>query len=918
MLRRVCALVALCGLLAVSGARAQGDFGTRLGVRRGGEVAFDPYGPGVLFDALDPAVKKWYVPQELYNDYQWRQWEYSNYARQQYQRYVGTNIEGDYFYDIYGRYVTKGWLIFNWTVSEPEAAGSRLLKTRQYSQFFSNLVVASDAKGQYRASITVGNEIRTTLTPLTFSKPTFNGIQVDLASDKYMATFLASRPSGMISDPDNPNERTNVTDVLGGRFVAQVGDFVSVGATYINAFNARTRGQAFQGNPFSGTLTEDQNADITEIRIRLSDDSPEDLEGGAAFFLEEVIITSKDGSRISNRRRLRDKDGTERPILEYRPTMEGGFSKEGYRTADGRESIVLRYQFDGPEYKAAGTGPQPSDIERVQFRLLLANDYRIDVTSNNQTNNLKQPVFLTEAMPERTIRADGNVKDGSNQRFVEIEYGLPVANEIFGFTVDVQDVGGFDVMAEFARNRQHKRFPRFAQNDPTKHSHSTENADAWLINVSRRPYPFFLFGEAYSMDPSYSTSSYMALERGDTGPIDYDSQTLCLYELVDDNDDQDRQTDWQRRGQGAADRFVFPGWDENNDFIADFNQNNVEITRPNLKPDWEEPFLRYNVDRPQFLFGVDMNNNGMVDRFENDDQPDYPYKRDRRGYNAYAGSFLGPYARVAVGRLDERQLADDRSNTSNYLLLTYERDIAQLGKARLFESFRRVQDNIKDDVLAWRIADGIAGEIVPREDPLPARDAWVNTLYAQFDYKRYEALNIINKFKYEFFRQVDFDDRTGPVLPSEDIRETASFLGLVNKIDYTIPIGNVVVQPRWKSEYQRFVPSLKEDQFDKPTTELRESGFVIVRFPILTRTTLQVGFEYLWTKQYEEEAKNTLEGSARDETVGALQVLNKTDFQGYEVFTEFGLRVSRIDIDFLEDSQTETFIFFAMYAGFGG
>ncbi|MCY3790582.1 MAG: hypothetical protein OXH63_17545, partial [Gemmatimonadetes bacterium] len=41
---------------------AQEDFGSRLGVRRGGEVFYDPIGPGILFDALDPAAKKWYVP----------------------------------------------------------------------------------------------------------------------------------------------------------------------------------------------------------------------------------------------------------------------------------------------------------------------------------------------------------------------------------------------------------------------------------------------------------------------------------------------------------------------------------------------------------------------------------------------------------------------------------------------------------------------------------------------------------------------------------------------------------------------------------------------------------------------------------------------------------------------------------------
>ena len=42
------------------------NYGTRLGIQRGGEVSFEPRGPGVLFGALDPAVQKWYVPQELY------------------------------------------------------------------------------------------------------------------------------------------------------------------------------------------------------------------------------------------------------------------------------------------------------------------------------------------------------------------------------------------------------------------------------------------------------------------------------------------------------------------------------------------------------------------------------------------------------------------------------------------------------------------------------------------------------------------------------------------------------------------------------------------------------------------------------------------------------------------------------------
>ena len=75
---RIVAVAVLMLGAIVGNLPAQEDFGTRLGGRRGGEVRYDPVGPGVLFDALDPTVKRWYVPQELFNEYQWRQQDYTN------------------------------------------------------------------------------------------------------------------------------------------------------------------------------------------------------------------------------------------------------------------------------------------------------------------------------------------------------------------------------------------------------------------------------------------------------------------------------------------------------------------------------------------------------------------------------------------------------------------------------------------------------------------------------------------------------------------------------------------------------------------------------------------------------------------------------------------------------------------------
>ena len=106
-------------------------------VKRGGVVSFEPQGPGVLFGALDPAKRRWYVPQELFNEYQWRQWEYSNYARDHYQRYVSSIREGDYYYDLYGNLITRGWLVFNNSQTQPRQFGSSVLKSRNFEGWFS-------------------------------------------------------------------------------------------------------------------------------------------------------------------------------------------------------------------------------------------------------------------------------------------------------------------------------------------------------------------------------------------------------------------------------------------------------------------------------------------------------------------------------------------------------------------------------------------------------------------------------------------------------------------------------------------------------------------------------------------------------------------------------------------------------------
>ena len=391
------------------------------------------------------------MPQELYNDYRWRQSEYSNYARQYYQRYVDTRINGDYFYDFYGDYIGFGWLIYDWRQQRPSSDGSGIFKGRNFGSFFTNLTVSGDSQGQYGYAVTVGTELRTTLTPMTFSKPDFNGVQIDFASDRYAATILASR----ISDPapfatTSPLRRRNITSLAGGRATVQVGDHVTLGGTLVDARNGNTALE--RGDPIAGSLTLGQSGTpVTAIAIVLSDDSPEDGEGGAALFGHDVQITVKDFD--TGQETVHTLAEVVRPGTEW-PAVVGGFDREGYLAADGAERIVLNYDFTDPAFQLLredGTRIDASNIIEVEFEYVLANDYRIQMWSNRQTGtggerDVPQPpltgALIDQAEPVLfTIeRARGNVAHLTNVQVVSFHYGLPTANLVGGFTVEATDL----------------------------------------------------------------------------------------------------------------------------------------------------------------------------------------------------------------------------------------------------------------------------------------------------------------------------------------------------------------------------------------------------------------------------------------------------------------------------------------------
>ena len=868
----------------IGSSAAREDYGARIGESLGAPLPGRTQGPIVLVNAVDPALRRWYVNQELFHEYQWQQWEYTNYARSLYQRYVDIRLEGDSFYDIYGNFVTRGFLIYNNAQDRPAQFGNTLFKSNRFDQWFSNVVIAQDKKGQYGYSLTVSSELNTTLTPLTFRKPTFDGVQFDIATDRVEGTVLYSRISnpGGESTADLELQRTNNTILVGGRLQGQLTDFAILGLTMINAHQSNTLSDELAGNPFKGGLTIDQNQTIDFVEVVLRDDSPEDGVGGAAFFESgsDVVITYKDGTVDR---------GTD---IGFGPAISGGFQRAGFLAADGTEEIRLKYDFDNPRFTANARAPKDS-VMQVEFELVVGNDYQIWATSNRQINRQGQTVLLL------VERAEGNVQDVSNIRTVGFEYGLPTATHIMGATFELLDLHGFNFYGEADLNWNYRKFP-----NRNLERHSTSSGlsgkpyrPAWFINAWKRAGPVSLFAEAFGMDPHYNTTTFVT---AGNGQIDYESPRRGLVEFVDDNDDHDRFPDNVRFDFLPGDDRVFPGWDQNNDFIPDFNQNDNAV-RANRRPDYDEPFLRFDVDRPEFLFGVDMNNNFWVDQFENDDQPDYPYRKDHRGFNVYAAYDLTPGLQIAGGAMREHLISSDHKNEQYYALVKMDGSSARWGDFKLFEMSKRVEDDIPNRLLQWLPSQSIdGGTLTQVEDPMLARDTWVNHFFAGHKV-HIGRTKLETRVNYTLFHQL-MDERTRKEL---ELRKSDFFFGAINKIRYRRQIGVLTVEPRWKSEFLKQTRGLFGEERRE---QLRELFSVIVEMDFLTDSTLQGGLEYLWNEDFAEDANDF-----RSVSLG-LQLTNRSTYLGYKIVALAGTRLRTRDFEF-SDAVTTNTTFVSVFAG---
>ena len=102
-----------------------------------------------------------------------------------------------------------------------------------------------------------------------------------------------------------------------------------------------------------------------------------------------------------------------------------------------------------------------------------------------------------------------------------------------------------------------------------------------------------------------------------------------------------------------------------------------------------------------------------------------------------------------------------------------------------------VADDISNPLLQWRPDNTLrGGQLVQLDDPLLARDTWVNQLFVGHSLTG-EKLQVMSKLNWVLFRQLMSAEQRR----QHDLAPSDFFFGLINKASYRYSWRGVTVEP---------------------------------------------------------------------------------------------------------------------------
>jgi hypothetical protein len=232
-----------------------------------------------------------------------------------------------------------------------------------------------------------------------------------------------------------------------------------------------------------------------------------------------------------------------------------------------------------------------------------------------------------------------------------------------------------------------------------------------------------------------------------------------------------------------------------------------------------------------------------------------------------------------------------------------------------------VRDVIPDDLVQWVQPVDAQGRMQDVPDLLPARNTWVSTWYGDWDQRWRRGVRIQHRAKGQWWWQQD----DAAALRTREGRRHSGFAGLVDKAEWSVPVGLGTLQPRWKSELRHDRPF---SQGQPPATSLEETATVLWTQPVMAErvgvtyfprygrqlfnTEVQLGLEISRFWLLAGQRPDIDQSYRRWTAIG--QLTNRVAYQGYQLVTRAGVRLGAWHFE-RRAGQSTSLLFLTMNAG---
>ena len=758
-------------------------------------------------------------------------------------------------------------------------------------------VVGTDGYGGWGYSFSVGTAGSTRFTPLTVSRSGPDGTRFDLYTPHL-------KTSTLFSQQWQNQGRGQLMWLNRAQFA------IGRATLGLNFSNWHHYESSVAGNSMKGRLVTDDHGfaqhswsysklhPVSWIFIRFSDDSPDDRTGGPMVQEVELIVNDEyrpDLQPAVIRHRVGETTSVGRfsqATGEFRPlpyatgrtaSLHADYfyrmdHEQGIDVSDkvDVEDLLRKFALEDPT-QVFSAGPDEGlvflfdlssepTVRQVQVEAVVGNDYRIEESVVKEVSpRAKDHISRFDADSfDILVRSRGNVRDGSNLRKIRFKVGgMWTGQFVYGADLNLE-LTQLQINAEYARTDIFRRFPAMidGQSAFNKGPRAKGGGAAYFINASHWFDGGLVGAEYFTMNPEF------------------------VNDTIDDNDDGDILPDnFERPWNG-----VYVGQDRDNDGLPDINRDGDRL------PDYVEPFLMYDVEPNEFVYGIDRNNNDEPDYREDDVERDYPYDPDQRGYHLFAQLDLSRYWSLAAGHYRGQQIAGDGRNETSYTLLTYRRHEARRLRQLFFENgVRRVRDDIRDDYMvfledrAFRGGGGNTFLSQLREDPLEYQDSYVNESNLEIWLQPWSTLNLVQKARLRLnWQQGQRSSATG--LGGDRVLDYRTW---VSRADFTWHWGRLSLQPKFKFMLLRLADRRRSQAL---RYEIDINPIVQVNYQLMSRTSARLGVQGWGPLPYRFQNRTRKSQSfERRSVLGSIT--NRSTYLGYELYTIVGIEKDAVTFD---------------------